>query len=321
MDAALIGQGLLSGLLFGGVYSLMAVGLTLIFGVMRVVNFAHGDMMVWGMYLAWMLATRLGVDPYAGFVLCAGGLFVVGFVVQRTLVDRIVDAPHEMQILLMLGVALVLENAALVAFGPDPQRVRSALTASTLWLGPIFVDVGRLVTFGLAVLLTGALYLFLARTPLGRSVRAAADNPYGALVIGTDVRRVYAVAFGIGADVGAPLVIGLIVVVSALVAWLCLRVIHRASLKGTVLLAVAAGGGIGNLLDRILRADHGPLTGRVVDFIAVDWFAVFNVADIFTTCGIALWALTQLHTPTAITSHGISPRGRMGPARKGTLGS
>ena len=100
------------------------------------------------------------------------------------------------------------------------------------------------------------------------------------------------VAFGIGADVGAPLVIGLIVVVSALVAWLCLRVIHRASLKGTVLLAVAAGGGIGNLLDRILRADHGPLTGRVVDFIAVDWFAVFNVADIFTTCGIALWALT-----------------------------
>jgi len=199
MDAALIGQGLLSGLLFGGVYSLMAVGLTLIFGVMRVVNFAHGDMMVWGMYLAWMLATRLGVDPYAGFVLCAGALFVVGFVVQRTLVDRIVDAPHEMQILLMLGVALVLENAALVAFGPDPHRVRSALTASTLWLGPIFVDVGRLVTFGLAVLLTGALYLFLARTALGRSVRAAADNPYGALVIGTDVRRVYAVAFGIGA--------------------------------------------------------------------------------------------------------------------------
>ena len=199
MDAALVGQGLLNGLLFGGVYSLMAVGLTLIFGVMRVVNFAHGDMMVWGMYLAWMLATRLGVDPYAGFVLCAGGLFVVGFVVQRTLVDRIVDAPHEMQILLMLGVALVLENAALVAFGPDPQRVRSSLTASTLWLGPIFVDVGRLVTFGLAVLLTGALYLFLARTPLGRSVRAAADNPYGALVIGTDVRRVYAVAFGIGA--------------------------------------------------------------------------------------------------------------------------
>jgi signal peptidase II len=106
------------------------------------------------------------------------------------------------------------------------------------------------------------------------------------------------VAFGIGAEVGAPLVIGLIVLVGALVAWLCLRVIRRAPLTGTVMLAIAAGGGIGNLLDRILRADHGPLTGRVVDFIAVDWFAVFNIADIFTTCGIALWALTQLHAPS-----------------------
>ncbi|PYM28840.1 MAG: branched-chain amino acid ABC transporter permease [Candidatus Rokuibacteriota bacterium] len=186
-------------MLFGGVFSLMAVGLTLIFGVMRVVNFAHGDMMVWGMYLAWLMATRGGVDPYAGFVVCAAALFLLGFVVQRVLVQRIVDAPHEMQILLMLGVALVLENAALLAFGPEPQRVRSALAQSTLWLGPVFVDVARLIAFGVAVVLTLLLSLFLFRTDLGRSIRAAADNTYGALVIGTDVRRVYAVAFGVGA--------------------------------------------------------------------------------------------------------------------------
>ena len=190
---------MISGILFGGVYSLMAVGLTLIFGVMRVVNFAHGDMMVWGMYLALLLSTRAGVDPYLGFVVCAAALFVVGFVVQRGLVDRIVDAPHEMQILLMLGVALVLENAALVAFGPEPVRVRSPLTQSTLWLGPVFVDVGRLVTFLVAILLTGLLALFLFRTDLGRTIRAASDNLYGARVIGADVRRVYAVAFGVGA--------------------------------------------------------------------------------------------------------------------------
>src|SRR5262245_18933236 len=199
MDATLIAQSLLSGLLFGGVYSLMAVGLTLIFGVMRVVNFAHGDMMVWGMYLAWLLATRAGLDPYLGFVVCAAVLFLLGMLVQRALVDRIVDAPHEMQILLMLGVALVLENAALVAFGPDPQRVRSALRASTLWLGPVFVDVARVGTFAMAMALTLALYLFLTRTDLGRTMRAAADNSYGAHVIGTDVKRVYAAAFGIGA--------------------------------------------------------------------------------------------------------------------------
>src|SRR5581483_992763 len=157
----------------------MAVGLTLIFGVMRVINFAHGDMMVWGMYLAWLLATGLGLDPYLGFVACAAALFGLGLLVQRTLVERSVDAPHEMQILLMLGVALVLENAALAAYGPDPRRVRSPLTAATLWLGPVFVDVGRLVTFGVAVVLTLALYLFLRRTDLGRTIRAAADNGYG----------------------------------------------------------------------------------------------------------------------------------------------
>src|SRR5437870_1202702 len=142
----------------------MAVGLTLIFGVMRVVNFAHGDMMVWGMYLAWLLSTRAGIDPYVGFLVCAAALFLFGLLIQRGLVERIVDAPHEMQILLMLGVALVLENAALVAFGPDPARVRSPLTQSTLWLGPVFVDVGRLVTSGLAIVLTRVLSSALFRT-------------------------------------------------------------------------------------------------------------------------------------------------------------
>jgi branched-chain amino acid transport system permease protein len=199
LDPLLLGQGLLNGLLAGGVYSLMAVGLTLIFGVMRVINFAHGDMMVWGMYLAFLAATRLGLDPYVSFGLCAAALFGLGFVVQRVLVDRIVAAPHEMQILLMLGVALVLENAALVAFGPDPRRVQSALSLSTVWLGPLFLDVARLITFALAVALTGLLSLFLLRTDLGRLMRAAADNPYGAAIIGTDVRRVYALAFGMGA--------------------------------------------------------------------------------------------------------------------------
>ena len=192
-------QGVVSGLLFGGVYSLMAVGLTLIFGVMRVVNFAHGDMMVWGMYLAYVLAARAGVDPYVSFLVCAAALFALGLGVQRGLVDRIVDSPHEMQILLMLGVALVLENVALLAFGPEPTRVRSPLASATLWLGPVFVDVARLVTFLVAVALTTALWAFLFRTDLGRTIRAAADNTYGALVIGTDVRRVYAVAFGVGA--------------------------------------------------------------------------------------------------------------------------
>src|SRR5207247_2290961 len=108
LDPTLVLQSLVSGLLFGGVYSLMAVGLTLIFGVMRVVNFAHGDMMVWGMYVTFLLASRAGVDPYVAFGAAAAALFVLGLAVQRGLVDRVLDAPHEMQLLLMLGVAPIL---------------------------------------------------------------------------------------------------------------------------------------------------------------------------------------------------------------------
>src|SRR5262249_29660743 len=174
----------------------MAVGLTLIFGVMRVVNFAHGDMMVWGMYLAWLMATRAGVDPYVGFLVCAAALFVLGFVVQRALVERIVDAPHEMQILLMLGIALVLENTALLLFGPEPQRVRSGLAQATLWLGPVFIDVARLIAFGVAGGVTLVLSLLFFRTDPRRAVRAPAAQTHGAPLLRTTLRPGPTVAVG-----------------------------------------------------------------------------------------------------------------------------
>src|SRR5262249_3910385 len=186
-------------------YGQVPFGLTVGFGVRGIVDLARGDMMVGGMYLAWLGATRLGVNPYMSLVGAAAILFVAGFFLQRGLVDRILDAPHEMQILLMLGVALVLENSALVVFGPEPQRVRTALTEAAVWVGPIFVDVGRLVAFAVALTLTVAVSLFLYRSDVGRQMRAVADNGYGARVIGTDVPRVAALALGGGtACVGAP---------------------------------------------------------------------------------------------------------------------
>src|SRR5437870_7785073 len=143
-----------------------------------------------------MLARRAGVDPYVSFVVCAAALFALGVLVQRGLVDRITSAPHEMQILLMLGVALVLENVALVAFGPEPTRVRSPLAAAAVWLGPIFVDVARLVTFVVAVALTLALWVFLFKTDLGHHpgggrqyLRGARDRHRRAARIRRGVRR------------------------------------------------------------------------------------------------------------------------------------
>ena len=199
MNLTLLAQAALNGFLFGGVYSLMAVGLSLIFGVMRVINIAHGDMMVWGSYLALLLSLRFGLDPFLSFLLAAGALFVLGVAVQRGLVNRVLDAPHEMQILLMLGVALVLENSALVLFGPDTRRTESAYGLATAWLGPVFVDVARLLTFAIAVLFSLLLYLFLFRTELGCLIRAVADNAYGAVIIGANVNWIYTLAFGIGA--------------------------------------------------------------------------------------------------------------------------
>jgi branched-chain amino acid transport system permease protein len=201
---ALYVQAIVNGLLVGGVYSLMALGLSLIFGVMRVINFAHGDMMVWGMYLSFWLFTTWGVDPYLSILGTATAIFLLGAAVQRGLVNRILDAPHEMQILLMLGVALVLENTALMVFGPDPRRVSTSYALSTFWLGPIVFDIPRVATFGVALALAVGLYLFLKKTELGRMIRAASDNQVGALLVGTDILKVFTLAFGIGAScVGA----------------------------------------------------------------------------------------------------------------------
>ncbi|HJW88123.1 MAG TPA: branched-chain amino acid ABC transporter permease, partial [Dehalococcoidia bacterium] len=111
----------------------------------------------------------------------------------------ILDAPHEMQILLMLGVALVLENVALMVWGPDPRRVSTTYALSTFWLGPIVFDLPKVATFGLALALALGLYLFLKKTDLGRMIRAASDNQIGALLVGTDILKVFTLAFGIGA--------------------------------------------------------------------------------------------------------------------------
>ncbi len=196
---SLYGQAVVNGLLLGGVYSLMALGLTLIFGVMRVINFAHGDMMVWGMYLSYWLFVSAGVDPYVSILATGSVVFLLGAAVQKGLVSRILDAPHEMQILLMLGVALVLENAALMVFGPDPRRVSTSYALSTFWVGPIVVDIPRAATFGAALALALGLYVFLKKTDLGRMIRAASDNRIGALLVGADILKVFTLAFGIGA--------------------------------------------------------------------------------------------------------------------------
>ncbi|MGZ3604241.1 MAG: branched-chain amino acid ABC transporter permease [Thermodesulfobacteriota bacterium] len=204
MNLNLLFQLAVSGFLMGGVYSLIALGLSLIFGVLRVINFAHGEMMVWGMYVAYTVFLWTGIDPFFSFLISAAALFVLGYLLQRTVVNRILDSPEAMQVLPLVGIAMVFENSARIIWGPDYISPQSRFSLSSLPVGNLMIDVPRLLAFCLAIIITVIVLFFLKKTDAGKSIRAAADNRTGALLVGKDINRIYAVCFGVGtACVGA----------------------------------------------------------------------------------------------------------------------
>jgi len=182
----------------GGVYSLIALGLSLIFGVMKVINFAHGEMMVWGMYVTYTVFLWTGIDPFFSFLVSAAVLFILGYLLQRTIVNRILDSPEAMQVLPLVGMAMVFENSARIIWGPDYISPQSRFSLSSLSIGNLMIDVPRLLAFSLAIIITIIVLFFLKKTDTGKSIRAAADNRTGALLVGKDINRIYAVCFGVG---------------------------------------------------------------------------------------------------------------------------
>ena len=199
MDPTLAIQLLLQGVLMGGVYGLIAMGLSLIFGVMGVINFAHGPMIVIGMYFSYWILVLAGIDPYLSLPLTAGLMFLVGYLVQATVVNRILDFPEAMQVVPLVSLGLIMENTALLFWGPDPRSPQTALSLASLQLGPVSLDVSRLLAFVLAIIITSLIFSFLKLTDLGKSIRAAADNRTGARVVGLTVDRINNFAFGLGA--------------------------------------------------------------------------------------------------------------------------
>jgi branched-chain amino acid transport system permease protein len=199
IDSTLAVQLLVQGILLGGVYGLIALGLSLIFGVMGVINFAHGQMMVMGMYISYWIFVLLGIDPYLSLVAVAAVIFVLGYLIQLTVVNRILDYPEAMQVLPLVSLGLILENAALLFWGPDHRSPQTALSLNSLWLGPIMVDTSRMIAFALAIVITILIFLFLKKTSMGKCIRAAADNRTGAVVVGINVDRIYNMSFALGA--------------------------------------------------------------------------------------------------------------------------
>jgi branched-chain amino acid transport system permease protein len=194
-----LAQATVNGLLTGMVYGLMALGLSVIFGVMRIVNFAHGEMMVVGMYLAWMGFEYLQVSPLLSLPVIALLFFAMGYALQRSLISPFIGRPEHQQFLLLLAVAILLVNASLAIAGPDSRGVQMESQFDSYELGPLVFDAVRLHAALAAVAIALLLWLFFTRTRTGKSIRAAADNNLAALVVGLDVRRLYAFTFGIGA--------------------------------------------------------------------------------------------------------------------------
>lgn len=191
-------QNLSNGVLIGAVYALIGVGLTLIFGVMRTINFAHGDFVVLGMYGAILFHGLLGWDPYYSLVLIVPLGFVVGWLIQKVVLARVTDAPPETTMLATLGLSLIIANVLLLTFGGEPKSVRVDYASDTVSAGGVNLSI-VLMYAGLATLLTiGALYLLLNRTETGRAIRATAENRLGAELSGIDTRRMQALVFGLG---------------------------------------------------------------------------------------------------------------------------
>lgn len=191
-------QSLVNGILIGGVYTLIAVGLTLIFGIMNVVNFAHGEFVMLGMVATYVLFKLFGLDPAVSIVLVIPIMFGVGVLIQKTLISRVIGMPDETQILLTLGLSLLLINGTLLLMGADPRAIRTAYKFSAIAIGPVLVTVPRLIAFSVAMVASIVLWLFLTRTHLGRALRAVAEKPEVATLMGINSKKMHWLAFGIG---------------------------------------------------------------------------------------------------------------------------
>jgi len=198
LSLGLVVDGVVAGLLTGLVYGLMALGLSVIFGVVRVVNFAHGEMMTVAMYAAVVLFSACGLDPFFAALPVAAAFFFLGYALQAGLINPFITRPEHSQFMLLVAVALIVVNGLLMAFGPEARSVQLDYLLEPVEIGPLLVDRGKLYAALVALATSAGLFLFFRFSLTGKAIRACADNHLGALVIGLDVKGYYALTFGLG---------------------------------------------------------------------------------------------------------------------------
>ncbi len=196
-------QSLLSGILTGGVYALAGIGMSLVFGVMNISNFAHGDLMMLGMYLAYFAFTLLHIDPYLSLLLIIPTAFLFGFLIEKVFIHRIIHHPHQNQILLTIGLGLIMSNTALLAFTSDPKILTTSYSSSAVNIGGISLSVPLLLSFAITTVIIGILFVFLSKTTTGLALWATSQNRDAAQLMGINVAKMSAIAFGLGTALAA----------------------------------------------------------------------------------------------------------------------
>jgi branched-chain amino acid transport system permease protein len=192
-----VAQAVINGLLIGGIYALVSIGVTLIFGVVKIVNFAQGEFVMIGMYITFFLATQLGIDPLVSLLVSMPALFVIGVLVQQFLIRRVLGLNDLPQIFLTFALSLLILNVALMLFSANYRTVHTSYSDAALHFAGLYVPVAKLIAFAVAMLLSAVLWLFLRTTDLGKAMRAASQNRDVAQLMGINPNRVFAVALGI----------------------------------------------------------------------------------------------------------------------------
>jgi len=195
-------QALINGVMLGGFYAVMMLGFSLIWGVMGVINLAHGEIIMVGAYIAWLLNKNAGWDPFLSVLVVLPIMFIFGYALQRILINRVVERPHLISLLVTFGLSIIIANSAKLVFSADPRLTDTGLSGA--WaVGSVTFPVTKTAILGVAIVIMSALYYFLQRTRTGKAIRAAAQNKQAARIVGVDINKVYAFTFGIGIAVTA----------------------------------------------------------------------------------------------------------------------
>ncbi len=191
-------QLIINGLLLGGIYALISIGLTLIFGVVRVINFAHGEFLMLSMYVTYFSYTLLGLNPYLSLLIGVPMMFLVGMGIDQLIIRPLREAPAYMQVFATVGLSIVLLNLALFLFSGDYQSIHMAFAEKTLHFGILSLSYAKLIIFFSAILVSVGLYLLLKYTNAGKQIRAIAQDRTAAKLVGINLNRIYMLTFGIG---------------------------------------------------------------------------------------------------------------------------